>query len=161
MRALLQRVSHASVSVEGETVGKTGEGFLILLGVMQGDTGAQAILLAEKTALLRVFEDEAGKMNRSLLDIGGEALVVSQFTLCADTRKGRRPSFTHSAPPQEAKRLYEAYVQALRGLGVARGNGRVRRPYGGVSSQPRSGDDPAGYRGVGPKLSGMRRRKLK
>ena len=97
MRALLQRVSHASVSVEGETVGKTGEGFLILLGVMQGDTGAQAILLAEKTALLRVFEDEAGKMNRSLLDIGGEALVVSQFTLCADTRKGRRPSFTHSA----------------------------------------------------------------
>lgn len=120
MRALLQRVSHASVSVEGETVGKTGEGFLILLGVMQGDTEAQAILLAEKTALLRVFEDEAGKMNRSLLDIGGEALVVSQFTLCADTRKGRRPSFTHSAPPQEAKRLYEAYVQALRGLGVAR-----------------------------------------
>ena len=114
MRALLQRVSHASVSVEGETVGKTGEGFLILLGVMQGDTGAQAILLAEKTALLRVFEDEAGKMNRSLLDIGGEALVVSQFTLCADTRKGRRPSFTHSAPPQEAKRLYEAYVPALR-----------------------------------------------
>ena len=111
MRALLQRVSHASVSVEGETVGKTGEGFLILLGVMQGDTEAQAILLAEKTALLRVFEDEAGKMNRSLLDIGGEALVVSQFTLCADTRKGRRPSFTHSAPPQEAKRLYEAYVQ--------------------------------------------------
>ena len=87
---------------------------------MQGDTEAQAILLAEKTALLRVFEDEAGKMNRSLLDIGGEALVVSQFTLCADTRKGRRPSFTHSAPPQEAKRLYEAYVQALRGLGVAR-----------------------------------------
>lgn len=162
MRALLQRVSHASVSVEGETVGKTGEGFLILLGVMQGDTEAQAILLAEKTALLRVFEDEAGKMNRSLLDIGGEALVVSQFTLCADTRKGRRPSFTHSAPPQEAKRLYEALCAgAARARRCARGNGRVRRPYGGVSPQPRSGDDPAGYRGVGPKLSGMRRRKLK
>lgn len=103
MRALLQRVSHASVSVEGETVGKTGEGFLILLGVMQGDTEAQAILLAEKTALLRVFEDEAGKMNRSLLDIGGEALVVSQFTLCADTRKGPPPFFYAFRPAAGGK----------------------------------------------------------
>ena len=120
MRALLQRVTHASVTVAGETVGEAGAGFLILLGVMQGDTDEQAEKLAEKTALLRVFEDEAGKMNRSLLDIGGDALVVSQFTLCADTRKGRRPSFTDSAPPKEAKRLYERYAQALCGLGVAR-----------------------------------------
>ena len=118
MRALLQRVSHASVSVEGETVGKTGEGFLILLGVMQGDTGAQAILLAEKTALLRVFEDEAGKMNRSLADVKGEALVGSQFTLAADTRSGTRPSFTPAADPELGRALYEEYTEALRTEGI-------------------------------------------
>lgn len=120
MRALVQRVTKASVAVGGETVGAAGEGFLILLGVMQGDTDAQAEKLAEKTAMLRIFEDEAGKMNRSLLDIGGDALVVSQFTLCADTRKGRRPSFTASAPPEEADRLYRLYAERLRGFGVAR-----------------------------------------
>lgn len=120
MRALLQRVSRASVTVAGELVGEAGEGFLILLGVMQGDTAAQAEKLAEKTAFLRVFEDAVGKMNRSLLDIGGDALVVSQFTLCADTRKGRRPSFTDSAPPEEANRLYLLFVEQLRRLGVRR-----------------------------------------
>ncbi|MBS5873200.1 MAG: D-tyrosyl-tRNA(Tyr) deacylase [Clostridiales bacterium] len=120
MRALLQRVTQASVAVDGETVGAAGEGYLILLGVMQGDTDAQAEKLAEKTAMLRVFEDGAGKMNRSLLDIGGDALVVSQFTLCADTRKGRRPSFTNSAAPEEANRLYALYVEKLRELGVSR-----------------------------------------
>ncbi len=120
MRALLQRVTQASVAVDGETVGAAGEGYLILLGVMQGDTDAQAEKLAEKTAMLRVFEDGAGKMNRSLLDIGGDALVVSQFTLCADTRKGRRPSFTNSAAPEGANRLYALYVDKLRELGVAR-----------------------------------------
>ncbi len=120
MRALLQRVTQASVAIDGETVGAAGEGYLILLGVMQGDTEAQAEKLAEKTAMLRIFEDGAGKMNRSLLDIGGDALVVSQFTLCADTRKGRRPSFTNSAVPEEANRLYALYVDKLRELGVAR-----------------------------------------
>lgn len=120
MRALLQRVTQASVAVDGETVGAAGEGYLILLGVMQGDTDAQAEKLAEKTAMLRIFEDGAGKMNRSLLDIGGDALVVSQFTLCADTRKGRRPSFTNSAAPEGANRLYALYVDKLRELGVAR-----------------------------------------
>lgn len=120
MRALLQRVAQASVQVNGETVGAVGAGYLILLGVMQGDTDAQAEKLAEKTAALRVFEDEAGKMNRSLLDVGGDALVVSQFTLCADTRKGRRPSFVASAPPAEADRLYRLYAERLRGLGVLR-----------------------------------------
>ncbi len=120
MRALLQRVTQASVAIDGEAVGAAGEGYLILLGVMQGDTEAQAEKLAEKTAMLRIFEDGAGKMNRSLLDIGGDALVVSQFTLCADTRKGRRPSFTNSAAPEEANRLYALYVDKLRELGVAR-----------------------------------------
>lgn len=120
MRALLQRVKKASVIVDGETAGAAGEGLLVLLGVMQGDTDAHARKLAEKTAMLRVFEDAQGKMNRSLLDIGGDALVVSQFTLCADTRKGRRPSFTASAPPEEADRLYTLYVEELRRLGVAR-----------------------------------------
>lgn len=120
MRALLQRVKKASVIVDGETAGAAGEGLLILLGVMQGDTDAHARKLAEKTAMLRVFEDAQGKMNRSLLDTKGDALVVSQFTLCADTRKGRRPSFTASAPPEEADRLYTLYVEELRRLGVAR-----------------------------------------
>lgn len=120
MRALLQRVSRASVTVDGKPVGEAGTGFLILLGVMQGDTDVQAEKLAKKTAFLRVFEDAAGKMNRSLLDIGGDALVVSQFTLCADTRRGRRPSFTASAPPEEANRLYLLFAEQLRRLGVRR-----------------------------------------
>jgi|SRR5579863_1187913 len=113
MRALLQRVSHASVVVEGEMVGAIGEGFLILLGIGQGDSVAQVQTLVEKIVHLRVFGDDEGKMNRSLLDIGGEALVVSQFTLFADVRKGRRPSFTSAAPPGLAEPLVEHFKEAL------------------------------------------------
>ena len=99
MKAVIQRVTNASVSVDGEVKGSIEKGFLILLGVVQGDTFAQAEVLASKIAKLRVFEDENEKMNLSLLDVAGEALVVSQFTLCADCKKGNRPSFTPSAPP--------------------------------------------------------------
>lgn len=118
MRAVLQRVSRASVEVEGRIVGQIGTGLLVLVGVGHGDTEAEARLLADKTARLRIFADEVGKFNRSLLDIGGSALVVSQFTLYADTRKGRRPSFTEAAPPEQAAPLVEAYCAALRDLGV-------------------------------------------
>lgn len=118
MRAVLQRVRSASVSVEGEEIGAVGRGYLILLGVQQGDASEQAKALAAKTASLRVFEDENGKLNRSILDIGGEALVVSNFTLCADCRKGNRPSFTKAAPPFEANELYEEYVRLLKQQGV-------------------------------------------
>ncbi len=118
MRAIIQRVSTASVEVEGQIVGRIGPGVLVLLGAGQGDTEAEARLLAEKTAHLRIFADEAGKFNRSLLDTGGSALVISQFTLYADTRKGRRPSFTGAAPPDEAEPLVNAYCAALRALGV-------------------------------------------
>lgn len=120
MKAVLQRVKHAEVTVDGKTIGKVNEGYMILVGVVEGDTDAEALQLADKTAGLRVFCDENDKMNRSLLDIGGEALVVSQFTLCADCRKGRRPSFTKSAPPTEAERLYELYAEELKRLGVSK-----------------------------------------
>lgn len=118
MKAVIQRVSQAAVRVDGATVGEIDRGYLILLGVMNGDGEAQAALLAKKCAELRVNEDENGKMNRSLLDIGGEALVVSQFTLCADVSHGRRPSFTPSAPPQEADRLYRYFCAQLEQNGV-------------------------------------------
>jgi D-tyrosyl-tRNA(Tyr) deacylase len=118
MRAVLQRVSEASVEVEGRIVGRTGPGLLVLLGVGKGDTAAEALLLAEKTARLRIFADGAGKFNRSLIDCGGGALVISQFTLYADTRKGRRPSFTDAAPPEIAAPLVEHYCAALRALGA-------------------------------------------
>src|SRR5579864_9165051 len=98
MRVLLQRVSQASVTVDGQVVGEIGRGFLVLLGIGQGDGEAQVKLMAEKIVYLRVFEDDEGKMNRSLLDINGQGLVVSQFTLYADVHKGRRPSFTGAAP---------------------------------------------------------------
>ena len=120
MRALLQRVSAASVEVEGQRVGEIGAGLLVLLGVGHGDGEVQAAWLAEKVANLRVFHDDAGAMNRSLLDVGGAALVVSQFTLYADTRRGRRPSFVGAAPPDEAKRLYERTCELLSAAGVAR-----------------------------------------
>lgn len=113
MRALLQRVSRASVVVDGQVVGAIGHGFLILLGIGQGDSEAQVQILAEKIVHLRVFEDDESKMNRSLLDSGGEALVVSQFTLYADVRKGRRPSFTNAAPPSLAEPLVERFKAAL------------------------------------------------
>ena len=118
MRAVLQRVSHARVLVEGRVTGEIAAGLVILLGVGQGDSTEAAAYLAEKTAHLRIFDDDQGKMNRSLLDIGGAALVVSQFTLYGDARGQRRPSFIRAAPPEEGKRLYEEFVRALRALGV-------------------------------------------
>lgn len=118
MRAVIQRVARASVSVDGELVGSAGKGFLVLLGVMDGDTEKEAELLAAKTAKLRVFTDEEDKMNLSVLDIGGDVLCVSQFTLCADVKKGNRPSFTPSAAPAEADRLYEYYMGRLKKEGV-------------------------------------------
>lgn len=118
MRAVIQRVSSASVKVEGELISKIGEGFLLLLGVLEGDSEQEASLLAAKTAALRVFSDAEGKMNRSILDVGGDCLVVSQFTLCADCKKGNRPSFSNSAQPREAERLYEFFMEELGALGV-------------------------------------------
>jgi len=119
MKAVIQRVSRASVTVEGQVTGEINQGFLVLLGVAQGDTKAQAELLAAKIAKLRVFEDQEGKMNLSLLDIGGAALVISQFTLCADIRKGNRPSFTEALEPAAANRLYEYFCECLQKEGVA------------------------------------------
>ena len=123
MRAVVQRVSQARVEVGGEVVGAIDRGFLVLLGVANGDTPADAAYLAEKTAGLRVFEDAAGKMNLALPEVGGAVLAVSQFTLLGDCRKGRRPGFTDAAPPELADTLYNAYVAALRtaGLSVATG----------------------------------------
>ena len=118
MRALLQRVTEASVTVEGRRVSAIGRGLVVLLGVGRGDSEAQAEALADRIAGLRIFEDAAGKMNLSLLDTHRAALVVSQFTLYADTRKGRRPSFTDAAPPDEARRLYALACQALRSRGI-------------------------------------------
>lgn len=118
MRALLQRVKKGSVTVDDQVVGKIGSGLVILLGVRQGDTEEDAAYLAQKCASLRIFADEAGKFNRSLLDVNGEALVVSQFTLYADTRKGRRPSFIEAAPPEVSEPLYESFMRYLRELGV-------------------------------------------
>lgn len=116
MRAVLQRVSQARVRVDNETVGEIGPGLLVLLGVGQGDSEADARYLAEKSAALRIFEDGEGKMNLALAESGGAALVVSQFTLYADCRKGRRPGFSGAAPPDEANRLYLFFVAQLRAL---------------------------------------------
>ena len=118
MRLVLQRVSSGKVSVDGEAIAAIGPGLVILLGIAPGDGEAQARTLAEKIAHLRIFEDEVGKMNRSLLDTGGEAIVVSQFTLYADTHKGRRPSFTGAALPETARPLVECFVKMLREYGV-------------------------------------------
>lgn len=118
MRALLQRVAHASVTVDGQVIGQTGPGLLVLVCAMQGDTEAQADQLAAKIAKLRIFTDEAGKMNRSVRDIGGTALVVSQFTLAADTSRGNRPGFSTAAAPDEGKRLYECFAAELAAQGV-------------------------------------------
>jgi D-aminoacyl-tRNA deacylase len=114
----VQRVSQARVSVDGRVTGEIGIGLVVLLGVAKGDTSEAARYLAEKTATLRIFADEAGKMNRSLVDVRGAALVVSQFTLYGDTRGQRRPSFIRAAPSDQANRLYEEYCAALRSLGV-------------------------------------------
>lgn len=123
MRAVVQRVSRAKVSVEGKVTGEIGPGLMVLLGVGKEDTSPVAVAIAEKIANLRVFEDEQGKMNRSLLDVKGSALVVSQFTLYGDARGQRRPSFISAAPPELAKKLYEEFCEALRKLGVTLGTG--------------------------------------
>ena len=118
MRAVVQRVSHARVTVDGRVSGEIGSGMMVLLGVGRDDTSAVAASMAEKVANLRIFDDEAGKMNRSLLDVRGSALVVSQFTLYGDARGQRRPSYLNAAPPELANKLYEEFNTALRGLGV-------------------------------------------
>lgn len=123
MKAVIQRVTSANVTVEGQVVGQIGRGILVLLGVEKGDDESRADWLTEKVVNLRIFEDQAGKMNLSLADVGGSLLVVSQFTLAGNCDKGRRPSFDSAAPPEEGKRLYEYFVEVVRrfGLPVATG----------------------------------------
>lgn len=123
MRALIQRVSRASVTVEGKVVGQIDQGLLVLLGVGQDDSEVQVRTLADKIVYLRIFGDDEGKMNRSLLDIGGQVLVVSQFTLYADMRRGRRPSFTDAAPPSIAKPLVERFKAAIAAYGLSVADG--------------------------------------
>ena len=118
MRAVLTRVKHASVSIDGKETARIGEGFLILLGVTHEDTETQAVKLAEKLTGLRIFEDENGKMNRGLTDVGGEVLIVSQFTLYGNCKKGRRPEFLSAARPEVAIPLYEKFVQLCRDKGL-------------------------------------------
>lgn len=119
MRAVVQRVAKAWVTVNGQEVARIGQGLLVLLGVGREDTDEDADYLAMKVANLRIFEDAEGKLNRCLLEVGGAALVVSNFTLYGDCRKGRRPSFTDAAPPEQAERLYRKFCEALKGQGVA------------------------------------------
>ena len=126
MRAVVQRVSEASVQVENQEVGSIGQGILVFLGVGQDDGSGDAIHMAEKVVHLRIFADEQGKMNRSLLDVGGGLLAVSQFTLWGDCRKGRRPSFIAAAEPGKAEELYEAFVQHAGSLGVTVATGRFQ-----------------------------------
>jgi D-aminoacyl-tRNA deacylase len=126
MRAVVQRVSESSVAVGPEVVGRIGRGLLVLLGVSKTDTEKESAYLAEKIVHLRVFEDEGGRLNRSLIEVGGEMLVVSQFTLLADCRKGRRPSFTEAATPELARRLYEHFVRQAAQLGISLQTGRFQ-----------------------------------
>ena len=126
MRACIQRVREARVTVDGEIVGAIERGLVVLLGVGHEDGEKQCAWLAEKVSGLRIFEDDAGKMNRSVVEIGGAVLVVSQFTLFGDCRRGRRPSFTSAAPPELAERLYETFVERLRAVGIPVATGRFR-----------------------------------
>jgi len=126
MKAVVQRVSRGAVRVAGETVGAIGPGMVVLLGVLAPDREEDADRLAGRTARLRIFADAEGRMNRSLLDVGGEALVVSQFTLAGDTRRGHRPSFVTAAAPGRAEDLYERYAAALGSLGIRVATGRFR-----------------------------------
>ena len=127
MRVLLQRVTRASVSIDGEEVARIGKGLVCLVGVAQGDTESDARFLAEKVVNLRIFSDEAGKFNLSLVDVSGELLAVSQFTLLADTRKGRRPSFTQAALPVEAEALFNKFVEMARATGLRMETGRFQK----------------------------------
>ena len=138
MRAVVQRVSEASVIVDRKTVGEIRQGLVVLLGVARGDTSRDAVYLAEKTSGLRIFEDEQGKMNHSVGDISGSVLVVSQFTLLGDCRKGRRPGFTDAAEPELADSLYEEYVEILqqRGIEVATGIFRAEMKVSLVNDGP-------------------------
>jgi len=124
MRALIQRIREASVSVDGEIIGRSGPGLLILVCAMQGDTDDKPAQLAAKISKLRIFKDEAGKMNRSIVETGGSALMVSQFTLAADTSRGNRPGFSAAAAPVDGERLYEAFAKEVAKLGVAVETGR-------------------------------------
>jgi D-tyrosyl-tRNA(Tyr) deacylase len=124
MRALIQRISEASVSVDGEVIGGSGPGLLILVCAMQGDTDDKPAQLAAKISKLRIFKDKAGKMNRSIVDAGGSALVVSQFTLAADTSRGNRPGFSAAAAPADGERLYEAFAKEIAALGIGVETGR-------------------------------------
>ncbi len=126
MRAVIQRVSRAKVTVNGEITGEIGLGLLVLLGVGQTDTESDAIYLAEKVSGLRVFEDDQGKMNRSVQDIGGSVLAVSQFTLYGDVRRGKRPSFDPAAAPEKARVLYQVFVEQIRAAGLRCETGRFR-----------------------------------
>ncbi|MDH3997721.1 MAG: D-aminoacyl-tRNA deacylase [Desulfuromonadales bacterium] len=126
MRAVIQRVSRASVTVAEQTVGAIDQGLMVLLGVARGDDAADVKYLVDKTAGLRIFEDDNGKMNRSVVDISGGILVVSQFTLLGDCRKGRRPGFTDAAPPELADELYQNYVEMLRERGIRIATGVFR-----------------------------------
>jgi len=126
MRAVIQRVKESSVRTENQVIGQTGSGLLVLLGVAQGDSPSDADYLVNKIANLRIFEDQKGKMNRSLLETGGDMMVVSQFTLLADCRKGRRPSFVEAADPEVAVGLYEHFVNQVRNLGITVATGRFR-----------------------------------
>lgn len=124
MRALVQRVSEATVQVDGEILGEITQGMLILVCAMQGDDDSKPKLLADKLSKLRIFKDESGKMNLSLKDTGGSALVVSQFTLAADTSRGNRPGFSYAAPPAEAERLYERFAEEVAALDIPTARGR-------------------------------------
>jgi D-aminoacyl-tRNA deacylase len=124
MRALIQRVTSASVTVDGDNIGRIDAGLLVLICAIDGDSAAQADALAAKIAKLRIFTDEGGKMNRSVRDVGGSALVVSQFTLAADTSRGNRPGFSSAAPPEVGKHLYEHFARALADQGVPVETGR-------------------------------------
>jgi len=126
MRAVVQRVSRAKVTVDGWSTGEIGMGLLVLMGVSHEDTEADVNYLAEKIAGLRIFEDEDGKMNRSVLDAGGSVLAVSQFTLYGDVRRGKRPSFDAAAPPDHARRLYELFVERIRAAGLRCETGRFQ-----------------------------------
>lgn len=127
MKALLQRVTGASVSVAGEVVGKIGRGLVVFVGVAHGDTEKDAQYLAQRMANLRLFSDEEGRFNLSALEIGGELLLVSQFTLLADTKKGRRPSFTDAAPPTQAEELFQLFVEQARATGLKVETGRFQQ----------------------------------